>query len=80
MKKIYLVVLQNFADEYLATGLHIDCYDSYEDAYFRFHGLVERIGERGHVTPAYNDVKNICSFKNINGTNGCLRVIESELL
>ena len=80
MRKIYLVVLQNFADEYLATDLQIDCYDFYEDAYFRFHELVELIGNRGHVTLAYNHVKNICCFENIDGTNGWLRVIEKELL
>lgn len=79
MKKIYVVALENYSDEMLATSLYIECYEHILDAVADYCQWVDRIGDRGRQLTAHGFVKNLCVFENIDGTKGRLRVIERLL-
>ena len=79
MKKIYVCVLENYSDEMLANSLYIECYEHILDAVADYCQWVDRIGCRGRQLTAYGCVKHLCVFKNIDGSEGRLRVIERLL-
>lgn len=79
MKKIYVVVLENYSDDFFATSLYIECYEHILDALADYCKWVDRIGDGCRKLTAHGFVKHIRVFKNADGTEGRLRVIEREL-
>ena len=79
MKKIYVVVLENYSDDFFATSLYLECYEHILDALADYCQWVDRIGDRGRQLTAHGFVNHLCVFKNIDGSEGRLRVIEKEL-